>query len=124
MRYLGVDYGQKRIGLALSDSEGRLGLPYGTAQNIDEVSLAAKKEGVGKIVIGLPMLLSGGESAQTREVRRFAIRLKKILQLPVEFESEIFTTKIAGRHSKKDKADASAAALILQSYLDKKPDPR
>ena len=119
MRYLGIDYGKKRIGLALTDPEGRLAFPYGTVASIEEVSAVIRKENAGKVIVGVPMPLRGRESKQVRAVRAFAARLKKAVGLPIEFENEMFTTKIAELYTKKEKADASAAALILQSYLDR-----
>ncbi len=119
MRYLGIDYGQKKIGLALSDPEGRIAFPHSTARTLEEAAAIATREGVGAVVIGLPIPFRGRPSAQTRAVRAFAARLERALQLPMAFENEVFTTKLAERHTAKGKADASAAALILQSYLDK-----
>lgn len=118
MRYLGIDYGEKRIGLALSDEGGRLAFPHGVASRFEEVVEAIRREGVGVVVIGLPFTLSGEALAEAEAVRSFAARLGKAVQLPIAFEDERFTSKIAERHTPKEKADASAAALILQSYLD------
>ena len=124
MRYLGIDYGEKRIGLALSDEEGRIAFPHGTASRFEEVVEAVYRERVGAVVIGLPLTLSGEASEETASARSFAARLGKAVQLPIAFEDERFTSKIAERHTPKEKADASAAALILQSYLDKQdPNP-
>lgn len=119
MRYLGIDYGSKRIGIALSDSQGHLAFPYGVVGRIEDVFAVIRKENVSKVIVGLPIPLRGRESSETKAVRRFAAKLKHALRLPIEFESEMFTTKIAERYTAKEKADASAAALILQSYLDK-----
>ncbi len=123
MRYLGIDYGEKRIGLALSDPEGRLAFPHDTVRNLADVVAAAKREGVGTIVVGLPISLGGGESNQAEEIRQFAVELSSAVELPIVFENEIFTSKIAEKMSPSVKADASAAALILQSYLDKQDKP-
>ena len=119
MRYLGIDYGSRRIGLALSDAEGRMGFPYGTLGSLGEVVAVIRREGIGTVVMGFPDVPGRSESPQAREIRRFAGRLERAVQLPVVFESEAYTTKIARRSSPPEKADASAAALILQSYLDK-----
>lgn len=134
MRFLGVDYGSKRIGLAISDEEGLLAFPYLTCETEQlkkgryrQLKEICKKEKVEKIVIGLPISFSGKEEQQARDVRGFAQDLKEEIDLPVEFENEVLTTELAKRHFKgrgyknvKVKLDASAAAIILQSYLDKR----
>jgi len=75
-------------------------------------------------VVGLPISFGGAKSRQAEEVEAFVGELKKTVQLPISLEDERFTSKIAERHTPKEKADASAAALILQSYLDKQdPNP-
>ncbi|MFY9461797.1 MAG: Holliday junction resolvase RuvX [Candidatus Sungiibacteriota bacterium] len=124
MRYLGIDYGSKRIGLALSDEEGRLAFPYRTVPNTKtlfaEIAAVIKQEGAGRIVVGLPVPFSGGESEQTREVKKFIEKLKKLSEVRVDTENEIFTTKIAKRGGVSERhLDSASAALILQSYLDK-----
>ena len=119
MRYLGIDYGEKRIGLALSDPEGHMAFPEMTVERDDDIFKIIAGKGVGEIVIGLPLRLDGGESEESRRVRSFAARLGKSVQLPIAFENEAFTTKIAQEHSSPAHADAAAAALILQSYLDR-----
>lgn len=119
MRYLGIDYGEKRIGLALSDEGGKIAMPYGVVNYFNKILSILKKEKVGKIVIGLPVGFSGQESAQTLETKKFAEALGKKVKLPIELENEVLSTKIASRFSAKDKIDASSAAVILQSYLDK-----
>lgn len=119
MCYLGIDYGEKRIGLALSDVEGRMAFPHDTVGNIADVVAAAKREGVGKVVVGVPISFGGNESEQAEHIRRFAAELSSAVELPVVFENEVFTSKIAERMSSREHADESAAALILQSYLDR-----
>ena len=119
MRYLGIDYGKKRIGLAISDPEGRLAFPYGRVRDIAGVVKIAEQEGIEKIVIGVPTLWHGGQSVQMKIVERFAAALGHAVKLEIGFENEMFTSKIAERSSPKDKADAAAATLILQSYLDR-----
>lgn len=119
MRYLGIDYGEKRIGLALSDESGKIAMPYGVANSFNKILSLLKKEKVGKIVIGLPVSFSGRESAQALETKKFAEALKKKVKLPIELENEVLSTKIASRFSSNGQIDASSAAIILQSYLDK-----
>lgn len=126
MRYLGIDYGKKRIGLALSDPEGRIGFPLMQLQVFNfrltakEVKKIIRKEKIAKVIIGLPRGLQGQDTEQTREVSTFASKLEKAISIPVEFESEMLTTKIAKNSGvKKGHIDAAAAAIILQSYIDK-----
>lgn len=119
MRYLGIDYGEKNIGLALSDEEGKIAIPYMVVGSLGGVVLAVKKENVGKIVVGLPIGFSGKDTKQTIIVRKFAEILQKKVKLSIEFENEILSTRIASEFSSKNKIDASSAAVILQSYLDK-----
>lgn len=131
MRYLGIDYGKKRIGVAISDPEGRIGFPFSELQvfnsrlTVIEIKKIIRKEKIAKVIIGLPRSLQGQDTEQTREVRAFADKLKKAISIPVEFENEMLTTKIAKNSGvKKGYIDAAAAAIILQSYLDKTPNSK
>lgn len=126
MKYLGIDYGRKRMGLAVSDEEGRIAFPrmqfttYNFLHTVKTLSDIVKKDLVEKIIVGLPVTFGGKESAQTVEARAFGEKLKKAIQLPIEFENEMLTTKMAIRGGiAKSKVDASSAAIILQSYLDR-----
>lgn len=121
---MGVDYGEKRIGLALSDAQGHLAFPHATVGRIEDIFTLIQEEDIGTIVVGLPLSLEQEETAESRAVRAFARRLGESVLLPIVFESEIFTTKIAEAHSPRSSADASAAAIILQAYLDKKMENR
>ena len=120
MRYLGIDYGKKRIGIALSDPGGLIAFPHGTMKTLKDIVALVGKEEPEAIVVGLPISFGGRASEQTREVRAFAARLREAVQLPIAFENEVLTTRIARRHTEPGKADAAAAALILQAYLDRK----
>ena len=126
-RYLGIDYGHKRTGIALSDEEGRMAFPLTQLSGTDflrvvrEIKKIIKKEKIGKVIIGLPITFDGKESLQTREVMAFGRKLGKMVLLPIEYENEILSTKMAERGgTAKQKIDSSAAAIILQSYLDKR----
>ena len=116
MKLLGLDYGDKRIGIAVSDETMTFAFPRVVLQNTKTVFEEIKKicgdENIAKIVVGMPTSFSGGKSAQAEKTEKFGKALEAFLGIPVGYENEIFTTKI-GRD------DASAAALILQSYLDK-----
>src|SRR3989338_11299070 len=96
MRILGIDYGSKRIGLAISDEEGLLAFPYLTLETeqlkkerYNLLKEICKKESVEKIVIGLPISFSGEEEQKARDTRGFPQDPKEGLNLPVEFENEI-----------------------------------
>ncbi|TSC78178.1 MAG: putative holliday junction resolvase [Parcubacteria group bacterium Gr01-1014_33] len=126
MRYLGIDYGEKRIGIALSDPEGRIAFPETTlfqpnaARVVKKIKTLLEKERVSTIVIGLPLGLDGKETEESHAVRRFAEKIKKSISLPIEFENEMFTSRMVEHKGvKKEHTDAAAAAVILQSYLDK-----
>ncbi len=126
MRYLGIDYGRKRMGLAISDEEGKIAFPrmqltvYNLQLTTKIIRDIIEKDAVEKIVVGVPVTFGGRESAQTAEARAFGEKLQKAIQLPIEFENELLTTKMAVRGGvAKSKVDASSAAIILQSYLDR-----
>lgn len=125
MKYLGIDYGDRRIGAAVSDEEGKIAFPLlqFTNKGFDlaarQIKKIIKKEEIAKVVIGLPVSLRGQETKQTKKTRKFAEKLKKAISISVEFENEMLTTKIARENSAKKSIDSSAAAIILQSYLDR-----
>ncbi len=124
MRYLGIDYGSKRIGIAISDEEGKIAFPHATVDGSDgravqTIADLARSEAVGKIIVGLPLSFQG-ETEQTRAAEAFAAQLRRAVQLPVEFENEILTSKMGEKGGIERKhLDAASAALILQSYLDR-----
>lgn len=125
MKYVGIDFGTKRIGIAISDKEGTLAFPHAVIENnekfFERLREIVKKEGVEKIVVGIPKALSGKETAMTIQVKDFIeeLTLKQKGLIVVE-EDEVFSTKIAKEHTRKDMRDASAAALILQQYFDRR----
>ena len=115
------------MGFALSDEEQKLAFPKTVQPNVweyvrDAVRDFILNEGVGEIVIGLPVGLNGNETELSREVRDFAEKLKKELSLPIYFENEVYssaqvkTEESAPNHQ----IDASSAALILQTFLDRR----
>ena len=139
MRALGIDYGRKRIGLALSDPTGLLARPWKTvgrqgnpaqvaAALADEIGhLAAQEEGLATVVIGLPRRLGGEPGEHTAEIKAMAARLRQLLTVPVVLQDERLSSREAEerlarreRDWRKRKAliDAMAAAVILQDYLD------
>ena len=130
-RILGIDFGTKRIGLAISDPGAVFGQPYSVIQNsktaIDEIVSIVKKEGVAEVVLGESKNFKGQDNLVMPAIRVFKETLESALSLlpppvvPIVFEPEFLTSHQAqyfqGKH---DLLDASAAALILQSYLDKR----
>lgn len=131
MRYLGVDYGSSKIGLALSDEAGTMGFPHGIVTNtprlVDDLCSLIAKENVGTVVIGESRNLAGGENPIAKDARALGGQLTERAGIPVVFESEVFTSAEARRAPAKEgktrapkgrgNVDASAAALILTSYL-------
>ena len=132
-RALGIDFGEKRVGLALSDRSNLIASPYKTLQYISENDLISelKKIVIDKeievFVLGLPLNMKGEDSDQTKKVRRFK-NLLSILELPIIYEDERFSSIIAKNslvlqnvktgHNKSE-IDRTAAAIILQQYLDR-----
>ncbi len=129
MRYLGIDYGQKRVGLALSDTEGLLGMPFKTIENKDlikNLKKIIKEENVGVIVLGLPLNLKMEETTQTKTVLAFKTDLKKqIKEVVIELENEFLTSVQAEKWGATgENIDSSSAAIILQSYIDRRKNER
>lgn len=123
MRVLALDYGSARCGCAVSDPTGVLATP------IDPVLLPKSKRGFGRlralvdelgaqrVIVGLPVSLSGADSAQTEETRAFADALAARLDVPVELYDERFTTALAVRTPGRASEDSRAAAHLLESWL-------
>ncbi|MDO8604257.1 MAG: Holliday junction resolvase RuvX [bacterium] len=125
MRYLGIDYGTKRIGLAVSDEGGILAFPYAILENtkgsIGEIKTICGHESVELIVIGESVDYKGEPNIVKKEVDKFIVSLKKIVSIPVVEEREFLTTQQARFYqTRRRRVDDSAAAIILQSYLDRK----
>ena len=144
MRALGIDYGERRIGLALSDATGLLASPWKRLTNDTNVGAAAKRlaeevralaregDGLGAIVIGLPRRLSGEANDQTARVQKLAQLLGAEVSIPITLQDERLTSHAAEEllaererdwRRRKDQLDALAAALILQDFLDHQPRP-
>lgn len=123
MKILGIDYGLKWIGLAMSDDENKMAFPCETLENnfkfFGRLNEVIKKESIYKIIIGLPLNKNMKSTAQTTEVENWAEKLIKEVDLPIEFENEILTTKAAALSGAKN-IHSAAAAILLQSYLDRK----
>ncbi|MCR4333465.1 MAG: Holliday junction resolvase RuvX [Patescibacteria group bacterium] len=131
MKYLGVDYGQKRIGLSLSDEMGSMGFPHSIVLNtprlVGEICTLIAKENVGAVVIGESRSLAGEDNPIMKDARALGAQVTERSGVPVVYESEVFTSAEARRPPTKEEksrapkkhpaVDASAAALILTSYL-------
>jgi len=138
-RFLGIDYGEARIGLALSDELGLVAQPWVIVQAADEDALAqigaqVRKQGVGTVVVGLPLRMDGTEGTATRRVRAFVRELVPFLPegTTVAEADERLSTVTAqerrtGRERKgggaPERIDDMAAAVILQDYLDLRNGP-
>lgn len=133
-RALGLDVGDRIIGVALSDSLGLTAQRLARlarkdeAADVDAVAVLVARHGVDTLVVGLPLMMSGKSGTQAAKVRAFAAALTRKLGLPVEFVDERLTT-VAGtralletntsRRKRKQVIDQVAAQLILQQYLDR-----
>lgn len=131
---MGIDLGDKRIGVALSDPMGwtAQGLDVipgggGTKNDIKRIREIAEKHEVEKVVVGLPLNMDGSQGPRAEKARDFAGRLARVLNLPVELWDERLTTAEAERllieadikrHKRRQVIDKMAAVLILQNYLD------
>jgi putative Holliday junction resolvase len=129
-RYLGIDYGAKRMGVASGDDEVRLAAPLVTLEAdkgdwVKQLQQICRDETINHIVIGLPRGLDGQETAQTARVRAEAKRLEEELGLPLSLQDEALTSEAArerlaeqGQPTTGGIIDRTAAAIILQDYLD------
>ena len=134
-RFIGIDYGRKRTGLAISDPLGIFASPLDTihpAKLIEYLKKLAEKETIKCFVVGMPYNLDGAESEAMKDIRAFLPLLKKSFPgVPVEMEDERFTSVLAHRamidggmkySDRRDKAqvDRISAAIILQSWMDRR----
>ncbi len=142
MRFLGIDYGAKRIGIAVSDDDGRLAFPKEIIQNdrevISKIVEIIEEGGVEEVVVGESLDFLGEANPISREIERFVSKLQEKFLAKIHREKEFLTSVEArkqgeskasfqksGAHSKMKKektgrADAGAAALILQRFLDRR----
>jgi putative holliday junction resolvase len=133
MRILGLDIGDKRIGVAMCDPDEILASPLTTINRIDdeqavgEIKAIVDKNKISIAVAGMPYSLSGQESQQTVKTREFALKLESAAGIKIEFQDERLTTNEARRllnssGSKKNRQkgdlDSAAAAILLQAYID------
>ena len=139
VRFLGIDYGQRRIGLAISDATGLLARPWktlvrqGNASQVAAVlaseiaGLQSEPDGIEAVVLGFPRRLNGEEHDQSRAVRTMADQLRRVVTVPLHLQDERLSSREAEAllsrtekdwRKRKLQLDAVAAAVILQDYLD------
>jgi putative holliday junction resolvase len=127
VRVLALDFGSARCGVAVSDPTGVLATPLdpvlqaNTRRGLDRLRTIVRETGAERVVVGLPLRLAGGDSAQTSEARAFAERLRARLgeAIPVELYDERFTTRIAQQSGgvARTSEDSRAAAVLLEDWL-------
>lgn len=134
-RVLGLDLGDARIGLAISDPERRLAVPFGTVRtgaptDVRAIATVVTDNGVTLVVVGHPLMMSGAVGERAHHAERFATVLAEVLDVPVVLHDERLSTKeaerslrAAGRSARemRGSVDEAAATVILQSYLDLRP---
>ena len=133
MKYLAIDYGIKRVGIAVSDMDGHFAFPRCTLKRETKAAFWAEflplleKEQAEAIVLGLPFHVDGTECLTTRQVRHFAESLKRRITLPVYWMNEVLSSNAAeqklyeqglGFAKVKEIVDQHAAAVILESFLE------
>jgi len=131
---MALDYGTRRIGLAISDAEGTFAFPAGALasrgrpSDLEELRRLAADRGVQRIVVGLPIHLSGRKGSAAQAAEEFANEVAKITGLPVELLDERWTTRAAerslaesksGRRRRREVVDSAAATLLLQTWLER-----
>ncbi|MCX7804716.1 MAG: Holliday junction resolvase RuvX [Planctomycetota bacterium] len=132
-RIIGVDHGDRRIGLAISDPLGLTAQPLAMIElgdgmaALNAICRYARERSAVRFVVGLPLNMDSSEGPRARAARRFGEALREASGLPVEFFDERLTTRqahralrdaTAGRYARKERSDIVAAQLLLQAYLD------
>lgn len=126
MKFLAIDYGSKHIGLAKGDNVNKMALPYLSLENngsdnlINKLEEIVNKEGIGIIIIGLPLNMAGEVTKQTEEIEEFVDLMRKQINVEIILEDERFTSEISRKLGGPVDEHQLAAQQILQSYLDKK----
>lgn len=133
MRILGVDYGERRIGIAVSDELGMTAQGLATIQrknraaDLEQIDACVRRYAVERVVVGYPLRLDGSEGVQCEKVNRFIRRLERRLAIPVVRHDEMLSTQEAEgllreagvrREKWRARVDGIAACIILQRYLD------
>jgi len=124
VKVLALDYGSARTGVAVSDPTGTVARPLEVVENasapagLKHLADLAEREGVERIVVGLPMTLRGERGAQAEETEAFVTALRAVTAVPIESFDERFTTKLAEAQPSEAPSDAVAAAHLLSTYLE------
>jgi putative Holliday junction resolvase len=133
MRIVGIDFGERRIGVAAADTSTRGAIPVTTVvvrgDPVEDLVLIAREQRADEVVFGLPLSLTGAEGPQAQRTREVAAALAARVDIPIRFQDERLTTRQAERAAPKKKGvsraragspgrDAVAAAIVLQAYLD------
>jgi putative pre-16S rRNA nuclease len=123
VRVLALDHGAARCGCAASDPSGAIATPLpaverpDTRRGLAAVARVAEEVGAERVIVGLPLTLSGDEGEQAAAARAFADRLGRRVSVPVELYDERLTTRLAGRTRGNADADSRAAAHLLEGWL-------
>jgi putative Holliday junction resolvase len=123
VKLVALDHGTVRTGVAVSDQTGTLARPLTVVERVgSEAGFATllallEAERPVRVVVGLPLSLDGGEHAQARLARAFAVRLAEAVEVPVELFDERFTSRLADQRGGTAARDARAAATLLEDYL-------
>ena len=122
-RVLALDFGEARCGVAVSDPTGTVVTPLSaverpdTRKGLGRIGAVVRERGVERVVVGLPLSLSGEEGPQAARTREWAARLADQLPVPVDLHDERLTTRQAERSGGRADADSRAAAHLLEAYL-------
>jgi len=131
---LALDYGTRRIGIAISDAEGTFAFPAAAlacrsrSRDLEELQRLATERGVQRVVVGLPIHMSGRKGETALAAEEFANAVASITGLPVEMLDERWTTQAAerslaesksGRRNRREAVDSAAATLLLQTWLER-----
>lgn len=124
MKYLGIDFGARRVGLSISDPAGTIAFPRATLPNdeklLSQLTALITDENIGAVVVGDTRSHGGKDNPVTAEAETFVIALQTLITVPIERVWEMWSSIEASRYAPEGKGhdDASAAAIILQRYLD------
>lgn len=141
MKYLAIDYGKKYIGLAVSDSAGRVAMPFSVLKNtkdvVDEIAQIVEDEQINHLVVGESKNLDGTDNPIQKDIEAFSYQIAGVVSVPLTSLTEIFTSRAAkwgvehdirdnprntNKQSRANKSesriDDKAATILLQSYLD------
>jgi putative Holliday junction resolvase len=122
-RVVALDYGSGRCGVAVSDPTGTLATPLDaierptTRKGFNRLLAAVREQEPALVLVGLPLSLSGADTAQTAETRAFAEKLGAFLTVPIELYDERFTTRMAQQRAGSAAEDSRAAAVLLEGWL-------